>query len=109
MFDEICNLISSEVDEVPKEYSVGKFHGLGWLFIGNIEDSSPLIAIKEYEKTVNVYFFLFEDGRSVIEDYQEVFKKSNLGKSCICLRSLTDEKRLALRKLAKQASMRANS
>ena len=101
LYHRIVKIIEEELQQPAKSYSSGKFTGEGWLFPDG--EGSPLISVKQYEKTVNLYLFLFEDGQSVISQYESVFKKSNIGKSCIRLKTLTPEKEAAIRELIQKA------
>ncbi|OJG15725.1 hypothetical protein RU96_GL002030 [Enterococcus canintestini] len=48
---------------------------------------------------MNLYFFPQEDGQPLLPQYESVFKKSNMGKSCVRLKSLDDKKIAAIRQL----------
>lgn len=108
LYHRIVKIIEEELQQPAKSYSSGKFTGVGWLFPANVKDGegSPLISVKQYEKTVNLYLFLFENDQSIISQYESVFKKSNIGKSCIRLKALTPEKEAALRELVQKAEER---
>lgn len=44
-------------------------------------------------------FFPQEDGQPLLPQYEGVFKKSNMGKSCVRLKNLDDKKIAAIRQL----------
>lgn len=96
LFITLKQLMEDELGQAGTPYSVGKFSGIGWLFP---PDGDPWLSLKAYPKTVNIYLFLFFDGKPVASQYTDVFGKSNLGKSCIRIRSLTPAKETALREL----------
>jgi hypothetical protein len=100
LFDEIKNMIDKATGEAGREFSLGKFEGLGWLDFhyscSTYDGLYPRIALKQYANAVHFYAMLWIDGKSVIEDYSNVFGKSSVGKGCIRIKKLTDERRDAL-------------
>ncbi|TLG72504.1 hypothetical protein [Culicoidibacter larvae] len=107
IYEQINQLISNITGVHGKEYTIGKFTGLGWLnfhYVCSTYDGPyPRISLKQYEKTVNVYYALWEDGQGVVEGYKDVFGKSNVGKNCIRIRKLDEQKIAALEELTRIA------
>lgn len=97
LYKEIIKIIEDELKVAGKEYTVGKFTGLGWLFPN--EMPMPAISVKQYAKTVNLYLMPIVNGAFILDEYEAIFKKSNMGKGCIRLRSLISDKAKAVRKL----------
>ncbi|MFV0560190.1 MAG: hypothetical protein ACK5NA_05690 [Enterococcus sp.] len=113
LFTQIQQLIEQETNLPGESFTVGKFTGIGWLFTQPSPDepASPMIAIKQYAKTVNVYVPIDEDEPPLVEQYAHIFGKSNLGKTCIRISSLTparlDALKLLVNKIKKEAEQRA--
>lgn len=96
LYDSLVALITMEAGESGKNYSDGKFTGVGWLFQ---ESGRPLLSIKRYEKSVNVYVATyFSDGLD-LKDYAEIFGTSKVGKTCIRFSSLNQEKENTLKEI----------
>ena len=93
LYQKLIQIIEEELQEKGKTYTVGKFTGLGWLFPLKA-DGVPKVSLKQYEKTVNLYLFPKEAGEPLLPKYEDVFKKSNMGKSCLRLKKL-DAKKIA--------------
>ena len=98
IYNTIACLIEDELGDNGKAYTMGKFTGRGWLFPEG-EHTVPAISLKQYEKTVNLYILPTDSGASVLERYQPIFKKSNIGKGCLRVRRLDEAKIEAIREL----------
>lgn len=101
LYHELTQIIEEELQEKGQVYTIGKFTGLGWLFPAEVA-GVPKVSLKQYEKTVNLYFFPKENGEPLFPKYETVFKKSNMGKSCLRLKNLNAEKIAAIRALLKK-------
>lgn len=96
--EKLNEIITAELNETGKMYTIGKFTGIGWRFNDKVT-GEPKVSLKQYDKTVNLYFFPQEDGQPLLPLYEGVFKKSNMGKSCVRLKNLDDKKIAAIRQL----------
>jgi ferredoxin-fold anticodon binding domain-containing protein len=99
LYQQLVTIIEAELQATGKEYTVGKFTGLGWLFPKEVDVPIPAISVKQYAKTVNLYLIPIVNGTSILDEYEATFKKSNMGKGCIRLRNLTADKEKAVREL----------
>ncbi|ASZ06642.1 hypothetical protein [Enterococcus thailandicus] len=108
-YTQIKQLIEQETNQAGKSFTVGKFTGIGWLFIQHSpeEPASPLIAVKQYAKTVNIYVPIDENEPPLVEQYAQIFDKSNLGKTCIRISSLTPTRLDALKALVQKIKREA--
>ncbi|GMC01237.1 MULTISPECIES: hypothetical protein [Enterococcus] len=108
-YTQIKQLIEQETNQAGKSFTVGKFTGIGWLFIQHSpeEPASPLIAVKQYAKTVNIYVPIDENEPPLVEQYAQIFGKSNLGKTCIRISSLTPTRLDALKALVQKIKREA--
>ncbi len=52
----------------------------------------PLVAIAPQQNTINIYIMIVVDGNYLVPEYSKYFGKSNVGKSCIRIRSMNDLK-----------------
>ncbi|WP_430611647.1 hypothetical protein [Enterococcus sp. DIV0876] len=98
LYQELIQIIEEELQEKGKEYTLGKFTGLGWRFPEG-ENGVPKISLKKYEKTVNLYLFPTENGEPLLAKYEKVFKNSNIGKGCLRIKKLDEEKATTIRLL----------
>ena len=107
LFNNIKTMFDTLTQEKGYEYTVGAFSGTGWLefhyVCSSYDGPYPRMSLKQYDKTVNAYFFLYEQGASVVEKMGEIFGKSNVGKSCIRIRKLNDERIEALKFLVEKS------
>ncbi|MCL2610416.1 MAG: hypothetical protein FWE02_01935 [Defluviitaleaceae bacterium] len=107
LYDEIKSMIDSFTGENGKQFTCGQFEGLGWLDFyyktTTYEGYYPRISLKIRSKAVHFYIMLWKDGKPILEDYIEVFGKSSVGKGCLRIKKLNDEKRLALKEIILEA------
>lgn len=108
-YTQIKQLIEQETNQTGKSFTVGKFTGIGWLFVQHSpeEPASPLIAVKQYAKTVNIYVPIDENEPPLVEQYAQIFGKSNLGKTCIRISSLTPTRLDTLKALVQKIKREA--
>ncbi len=64
----------------------------------------PMVALAPQKNNISLYIMVFENGKPIIEDYKDVFGKSNIGKSCIRLKNLNEEKITAIKQLLDKCS-----
>lgn len=107
LFEQINQLISRTVGSPGQAFTAGQFSGLGWLefhYVCSTYDGPyPRIALKQYDKTVNFYIHVWDNGQSILENYKEVFGKSAVGVGCIRIRKLNEQRIEALRELVQIA------
>ena len=100
LYDKILNKIELKYGEAGKNFTCGKFEGLGWDFYhykcSTYDGPYPRVALKQQKNGTHVYTMLWEDGKSVLEDYIDVFGKSAVGKGCLRIKKLTPEREAAL-------------
>lgn len=63
----------------------------------------PLISIVPQKNNISIYVMVTIDGKFLVPEYAEVFGKSNIGKSCIRIKAMTDLKYQALEGLLEKA------
>lgn len=94
--NQIQDLITHEIGEAGQAFSLGKFHGIGWIQYpegSNLDPSDyPLIALKKYEKSVNLYAYLWDTDPVYYKHLESIFGKSAMGKSCIRIKKLNHER-----------------
>lgn len=59
----------------------------------------PQISMTVQKNNVSVYIMYFPNGKPIVEEYINVFGKSNVGKSCIRIKKLDVEKLLAFQSI----------
>jgi len=103
LYYEIKNLIDEGVGEPGHEYEYGKFKGLGWLDFDyantNYEGPFPRISLKLQKNAVHVYVMMWIDGKPILENYVNIFGKSAVGKGCLRIKKLNDERKRALEEI----------
>ena len=103
LYQEIYQLMKDETGQEGRDFAIGAFSGLGWLYApyksASFDGLYPKICLKEQKNAVHVYVTLFVDGKSVIENYTAIFGKSAIGKSCIRVKKLTRQRREALEEI----------
>jgi len=106
-YQEIYQLIKETSGQEGTEFEIGAFSGLGWLYAPykstTFDGLYPKLVLKQQKQAVHVYVTLFENGKSLLENYTEVFGKSAIGKSCIRIKKLTPERKAALLELIELA------
>jgi len=110
LYNEVYDLIKNETNDNGTDFTSGKFNGLGWYFYhykcSTHDGPYPRIALKQQKNGVHVYTALWENNRSILQEYEDVFGKSNLGQGCIRLKKLTPERQKALREILGKARAR---
>lgn len=77
---------SSSINLIGFGYHKADKNGVQW----------PRFAIAPQKNNVAIYVTTFKDGVSITTHYQEIFKKSNVSKGCIRIKSLNSEKSQAI-------------
>lgn len=96
LYQELIRIIEEELHEHGEEYTLGKFTGIGWSFPERT-DGAPKISLKKYEKSVNLYLYPTENGEPLLPRYEKIFKKGNIGKGCLRIKKLNNEKITTIR------------
>jgi len=100
LYDEIKNTIENEVGEPGYNFAYRSFEGQGWLnfhyVCSTYEGQYPRIVLKQQKEAVHFYVMLWVDGKPILENYTSIFGKSSVGKSCIRIKKLNDERRNAI-------------
>lgn len=94
--DSLAALITGFAEESGQNYSDGKFTGVGWLFQ---ESGRPLLSMKRYEKSVNVYAATYINENLDLKNYAKIFGTSKIGKTCIRFSGLNQAKETALKEI----------
>lgn len=63
----------------------------------------PLISIVPQKNNISVYVMVTINGEFLVPKYADVFGKSNVGKSCIRIKSMNEDKYEALEQLLHRA------
>ncbi len=59
----------------------------------------PQIAIAPQQKSINIYVFALKGDHYLLEEYQEIFGISNIGKSCLRIRKMNKRRYKALKEI----------
>lgn len=104
IFEEIINALNKTTQEGGKTFESGKFVGLGWCFrqrkTSNFEGPYPLIALKVQKNAVHLYYPFWLFSSTEIQNFQEIFGQSAMGKSCIRVKKLSTERLNGIREIA---------
>lgn len=104
MFSEINEMIESVIGETGREYTIGKFTGIGWLdfhYVCSTYDGMyPRISLKKQSSGVHLYVMSPDYG--LLAEYEDVFGKSGLGKGCIRVKTLTADRMAGLRDIVEK-------
>lgn len=80
---------------------------IGYLFVPyqtqNSKRQYPLISIAPQKNNISIYVMVRSNGESLTTKYQHIFGKSNVGKSCIRIKTMNDHKYLGLEQLISDA------
>ncbi|WOO87058.1 DUF1801 domain-containing protein [Mollicutes bacterium LVI A0039] len=63
----------------------------------------PLISIAPQKNNISIYVMVVRDGQYLVPKYASEFGKSNCGKSCVRIKTMTDLKYSALEQLLAEA------
>lgn len=100
LYLELKELIESHSGQKGLLFEAGAFSGLGWYFFhykcSTFDGPYPRVSLKQQKNAVHVYTALWDNGKSVLEDYVGIFGKSGVGKGCLRIRKLTPARRQAL-------------
>lgn len=61
----------------------------------------PLISMAPQKNSLNLYVMVYENGKPIIEQYKEVFGKSNIGKGCIRIKKFSGPRQVAVSDMIK--------
>ena len=107
LYNEIEQLINSEAGESGRPFVYGKFEGVGWLNFHYsctaYEGPYPRIALKQQKNAIHFYVMLWVEGKSILENYIHIFGKTSIGKGCIRIKKLSDERKNALSEIVRIA------
>ena len=113
LYSEIKNIIEKQAQKAGELFESGKFSGLGWYFYhykcSTYDGPYPRICLKQQKNGVHVYTALWQDGKSVLEDYVDVFGKSAIGKGCIRIKKMTPARKEALLEILDLAKNKAEA
>ncbi|MCL1987897.1 MAG: hypothetical protein FWG64_08005 [Firmicutes bacterium] len=95
LYNGILELFTSELGNEHRngtEYTIGKFTGIGFLFPKEDCEKPPLISLKRQKNAVHIYAIN-------LEKYAPIFGKSAVGKGCIRVKSLNNERLQAIKEI----------
>lgn len=69
----------------------------------NYDGEYPLISIAPQRNNISVYVMVVIDGEYLVPKYSEVFGSSNVGKSCIRIKTMNEHKYQQLEQLLREA------
>lgn len=103
---QICQTIDQIFGKLQKNY-VFKTNTIVLVSYGTIhykcstyDGPWPLISFTAQKNNISLYLMLYIDGKPFIERYSEIFGKSNVGKGCIRIKKLNEERIKALNEIA---------
>lgn len=62
----------------------------------------PLISIAPQKNNISIYIMGVVDGQFIVPNYAPIFGKSNIGKSCIRIKTMNEDKYEALAEILKR-------
>ncbi len=99
LFLELVNFVNERLGTTGKIFtsqSTSKMTMIGYHLVeyknSCYDGDWPLVAIAPQQNTINVYIMIVIDGKYLVPEYSNYFGKSNVGKSCIRIRSMNDLK-----------------
>ena len=105
--DEIARIIERESGETGHDFTNGAFEGLGWLNFhyrcSTYDGPYPRIALKLQKNAVHLYLMVWVDGEPPLKRYAELFGKSAVGRCCLRIKFLDDERRKAIAEIVRIA------
>ena len=107
LHEEIAGILEREIGSAGRPFACGKFEGLDWLDFhykcSTYDGPYPKIALKTQKSAVHLYVMLWLDGKPVLERYVGIFSKSAVGKGCLRINRLDDERREVVAEIARLA------
>ena len=104
LYGKILMLIETEVGVQGTPFTAGKFEGVGWLdfhYVCSTYDGKyPRIALKKQANGVHVYIMSSEYG--ILAEYVDIFGKTAIGKGCVRVKLLTEEREAGLVELIRR-------
>ncbi len=92
---QLKDIIEDNFDFKPVFVDTSSINMIGYCFI-NYKNSTykdnlwPIISIAPQKNYVALYIFLMHDNKYFLEQYEDNFKKSQLGKSCLRIKKLDE-------------------
>jgi hypothetical protein len=99
LYNEIEKLIENIVGKTGELYELGAFSGIGWSHAStpmNRESSNHIVVIKKQKNAVHVYYAFWKFDEDEKNRIVSVFGKSAVGKNCIRIKKMTEERREVL-------------
>lgn len=56
----------------------------------------PLIGMAKQKNSLNLYVMIYKDGKSILDDYKDIFGKSNVGVGCIRIKKMNEIRKKAI-------------
>lgn len=95
LLEQVKSLVESHLDYEPIFVSSPSINMIGYYFF-EYKNSTfdgkhwPAIAIAPQKNFVGLYIFAIKDGKYLLEEYADNFKKRELGKSCLRIKKLDE-------------------
>ncbi len=100
LFQELYHYLNQKLAAKGQLFTSNKMSMIGYHFVdyktSTYDGKWPLIALAPQKKTINLYIMVFKDNQGIAELYKDVFGKSNVGKSCIRIRKMNEQKYQAI-------------
>ncbi|MFV0288061.1 MAG: hypothetical protein ACK5HR_01225 [Mycoplasmatales bacterium] len=81
---------------------------IGFKYVEYKEGVWPIVAIAPQKNNISIYISAMENKTYLVEKYGIDFGKSNLGKTCLRIKTMTPEREKALKKILQKVKKTKN-
>ncbi len=106
LIKQITKIIEEEIKEKGTLFKTNSnMYLIGYKYMdyknSNYDGKWPMISVAPQKNNISVYIFAFYNGKYIAEMYAHSFGKSNVGRSCIRIKKLDEEREKKLREIIK--------